>query len=163
MASALQALMAGEVYAQRPAAEVDMVRTNNRADRPFSLVVTGEAESWLPALESIVGHRYLQPHPVSSDRELLDVVQFHRADAAVLDDNADWLQDSLQLLRRIRRVDAGFPVVVVTRHRDRRWLEDALSLAVFSVVVRPLALEELLQQIQRMMTRISQHPGSDGL
>jgi response regulator of citrate/malate metabolism len=47
-------------------------------------------------------------------------------------------------------------VVVVTAHRDRRWLEHALRLAAFSVVVRPLQLEELLRQIQRMMFRIDE-------
>lgn len=131
-----------------------MVTTARRRRGPFSLVVTGEAEAWLPALEVIVGHDYLAPHRVDSGGELLDVVRSGQADAAVLDDQTDWLEDVLQLLRMVRRVDAALPVVVVTAHRERRWLEDALGLAAFSVVNRPLALEELLRQIQRMMDRI---------
>ena len=47
-------------------------------------------------------------------------------------------------------------MVVVTRRRDRRWLEHALRLAAFSVVAKPLELEELLRQIQRMMARLSE-------
>ena len=47
-------------------------------------------------------------------------------------------------------------MVVVTAHTERRWLEDALRLTAFSVVVRPLELEELLRQIQRMMARLEQ-------
>ena len=54
----------------------------------------------------------------------------------------------------IRRLDSDLPVVVVTKRRDRRLLEDALRLTAFSVVVKPLALEEFLRQIQRMMARI---------
>ena len=54
----------------------------------------------------------------------------------------------------IRRLDAVLPVVVLTTRRDRRWLEHALRLAAFSVVVKPLELEELLRQIQRMMVRM---------
>ena len=54
----------------------------------------------------------------------------------------------------IRRLDQELPVVVVTRSRDRRVLKDALQLTAFSVVVKPLALEELLRPIQRMMARI---------
>jgi DNA-binding NtrC family response regulator len=56
----------------------------------------------------------------------------------------------------IRRLDADLPVVVVTARRDRRLLQDALRLAAFSVVVKPLQLEELLRQIQRMMIRLDE-------
>jgi CheY-like chemotaxis protein len=107
-----------------------MVAVLNQHREPFHLVVTGEAESWLPALELIVGPDVLVPTMVSDDRELLD--------AAVLDDEARWAVDVLQLLRMIRRLDADLPVVVVTARRDRRLLQDALRLAAFSVVVKPL-------------------------
>jgi hypothetical protein len=65
-----------------------MVAVLNQHREPFHLVVTGEAESWLPALELIVGPDVLVPTMVSDDRELLDVVQAGKADAAVLDDEA---------------------------------------------------------------------------
>jgi len=133
-----------------------MVAMVNLPERPLNLVLTGEAESWLPALEQIVGPRWLVPYKVAGDRDLLSVVQSGVADAAVLDDAAEWAFDVLGLLRMIRRVNAVLPVVVITSRSDRRWLEDALRLAVFSVVSRPLELEELLRQIQRMMVRLDQ-------
>jgi DNA-binding NtrC family response regulator len=123
---------------------------------PFNLVVTGEAETWLPALHQIVGTEYLVPRPVSDDRELLDIVGSGEADAAVLDDATQWRLDALQLLRMIRRVNRTLPVVVVTGRRDQHWLEDALRLTAFSVVTRPLELEELLRQIARMMSRLDE-------
>ncbi len=82
------------------------------------------------------------------------MVELGAVDAAVLDDSAEWELDVLQLLRMIRRLDAVLPVVVVTGRRDRHWLQDALRLAAFSVVTRPLELEELLRQIERMMRRL---------
>ncbi len=133
-----------------------MVTIANKPRRPFKLVITGEAEGWLPALEKIVGHRLLAPCRVHGDADLLKVVEEGVADAAVLDDAADWEVDILRLLRMVRRLDAALPVVVITGKRDRRWLEDALRLAAFSVVARPLALEELLRQIQGMMARLDQ-------
>ncbi len=78
-----------------------------------------------------------------------------RADAAVLDDETDWDLDVMKLLRMIRRVNEALPVVVVTQHRDRIYLENALRLAAFSVVVKPLALEDLLRQIHRIMDRLN--------
>jgi DNA-binding NtrC family response regulator len=124
------------------------------AHGPMGLLVTGEAQWWLPALETIIGPQLLKPVKVDSDRELLDVVRAGGVDAAVLDDEAQWSVDVLKLLRMIRRLDQELPVVVVTKRRDRRLLADALRLTAFSVVVKPLALEELLRQIQRMMARI---------
>jgi len=133
-----------------------MVAASRQQRHPFGLVVTGEAESWLPALEGIVGSRWLTTYRVRGDDELLDVVESGLTDAAVLDDEIEWGSDVLDLLRMIRRLDQRIPVVVVTAHRDRRWLEEALRLAAFSVVVRPLELEELLRQIRQMMLRAEQ-------
>jgi len=127
-----------------------------RGGRPLNLVVTGEAESWLPALETIVGPRYLLAHRVVGDRELLEIVSGHAADAAVLDDAVDWQLDVLRMLRMIRRLDRMLPVVVVTGRPDRHWMETALDLAAFSVVTRPLALEVLLRQIRRLMERLDE-------
>ncbi len=131
-----------------------MVAALNRQSSPFNLVVTGEAESWLPALEQIVGPRVLITDRVRGDHELLDIVRSGLADAAVLDDDVAWEIDILRLLRMIRRLNDALPVVVVTKRTDQRILEDAMRLAAFSVVAKPLELEELLRQIQRMMVRL---------
>ncbi|MBS3733997.1 MAG: hypothetical protein KGY99_03625 [Phycisphaerae bacterium] len=131
-----------------------MVAIENIVKRPFALAVSGEAETWLPALERIVGPRWLRAYRVRTDDELFKVIEAGVADAAVLDDQAQWQLDVLQLLRMIRRLDAVLPVVVITGQQDRRWLESALRLAAFSVVRRPLELEQLLRQIQRMMSRL---------
>lgn len=133
-----------------------MVVTSDRRKGPLALVVTGQARSWQAALEKIVGPEWLVTYTVSDDQDLLNVVQTGLADAAVLDDGVAWDLDVLQLLRMIRRLNTTLPVVVVTGRRDRRWLEDALRLAAFSVVVRPLELEELLRQIRRIMVRLDE-------
>ncbi len=133
-----------------------MVAALNRRNEPFGLVVSGEAESWGAALDKIIGPDLLRTYYVDNDRQLLRVVKDGLADAAVLDDSTHWNLDVLQLLRMVHRLDAVLPVVVVTTHRDRRWLEHALRLTAFSVVVKPLELEELLRQIQKMMLRIDQ-------
>ena len=131
-----------------------MVETQSQPSRPFRLVVTGEAGSWLPALEAIVGPQWIEPQPVSSDRELMQVVETRQADAAVLDDEVDWALDILRILRMIRRVDAALPVVVVTQHRDHRRLQAMLELKAHSVVGHPLGFEQLLRQIHGMMVRM---------
>ncbi len=131
-----------------------MVAQMYHDEQPFTLVVTGEAENWLPALDRIIGSRWLAHCRVDNDEDILNVVDSGLIDAAVLDDEAQWSSDVLAILRMIRQVDQALPVVVVTRRHDRQWLENALRLAAFSVVTKPLQLEELLRQIQRMMTRM---------
>jgi len=128
---------------------------NQRKGR-FGLVVTGEAKEWQSVLERIVGPKWLATLGVSSGDELLDVVESGLADAAVLDEEVHKDLDVLQLLRLIHQMNRSFPVVVLTCRRDRRWMETALYLSAFSVVIKPLELESLLRQVQRIMTRLDE-------
>jgi len=120
---------------------------------PFGLAVSGEAGEYLNAVRQIVGPRWLDAYRVESDDEVLEVVRARVADALVLDEDAIAV-DVLKLLRMIRRLDETLLVVLLTGHTERRWLEEALRLAAFSVVIKPLRLEEMLVQIHRMMVRL---------
>ena len=132
-----------------------MVASALKADLrgPFGLAVSGEGEQYLHALQQIVGPEWLEAYRVDSDREVLRVVQFGLADAVMLDEDAIDV-DGLKLLREIRRVDETVLVVLLTARAERRWLEEALRLAAFSVVIKPLRLDEMLVQIHRMMVRL---------
>jgi len=129
------------------------VRASQDTSQPFGLVVSGEAGEYADALRKIVGPKLLETYSVRRDRELLELVREGVPDAVVLDDEAVEAE-ALKLLRAIRRLDALLPVVLVTVRTDRRWLEHALRLAAFSVVVKPLRLEELLVQVHRIMVRL---------
>ena len=120
---------------------------------PFGLAVSGEAGEYVQALRQIVGPEWLVTYEVDSDRELLHLVRAGAADALLVDEDATQV-DALKLLREIRRVDQAVLVVLLTGHAERRWLEEALRLAAFSVVIKPLRLEEMLVQIHRMMVRL---------
>jgi len=144
-----------ERLAAMAAGTAAMVETQHKPVKPVRLAVTGESRSWLPALEAIVGPAGILPRHVGSDQELLDVVQAKQVDAAVLDDSVDWALDVLRALRLIRRMNARLPVVVVTGHRDRQHLQAMLELRAHSVLGRPVELEQLLRQIQGMMTRLN--------
>ncbi len=120
---------------------------------PFTLLVSGEAGEYVDALDKIIGPVWLATYRVRTDREILQLVQSGLPDALVLDEEAMDL-DPLRLLRMIRRLNQALLVVLVTGRRDRRWLEEALRLTAFSVVSKPLGLEEMLLQIHRMMVRL---------
>lgn len=133
-----------------------MVETQYKKRGPLNLVITGEANFWQPTLEQLVGPQLLTTYHVSTKRELMDVVESGIADAAVLDEESPLEVDVMHLLRMIHRLNSLFPVVIVTRRSDRRIMEDALRLAAFSVLAKPLELEVLLRQIQRLMVRLDE-------
>ncbi len=120
---------------------------------PLGLVVSGEAGEFADALSMIVGPRLLETYRVNSDGEVIHLVQAGLADAVVLDDAVAEI-DVLALLRMIRFMNESLLVVLLTTGADRRRLAEALSMAAFSVVTKPLRLEELLAQIYRMMVRL---------
>jgi DNA-binding NtrC family response regulator len=120
---------------------------------PFTLAVSGEAGEYADVLAKIIGPSWLRTCRLGSDDEVLQLVQAGQADAVVLDEGATQLE-VLQLLRMIRRLNQALLVVLLAGRPNRRWLEEALRLAAFSVVTKPLQLEELLVQIHRMMVRL---------
>jgi len=125
---------------------------DNRFAR-LNLVVSGEAGDYVEALRLIVGPGLLATYRAGSGGEMISLVRQGLADAVVLDEEAA-PADALKLLRVIRRMNETLLVVMVTGRSDRRWLEEALRLAAFSVVNKPLGLEQLLFQIHRMMVRM---------
>ncbi len=133
-----------------------MAATKHSRETPFRLVVTGQAEDWAPALRRLIGPRYMLVQQVENNRELIDAVESHQVDAAVVDDQVDWARDGLKLLRMIRRIDTELPVVIVTHHQDRQFLQSALQLRAYIVVNAPLGFEQLVRQIYGMMCRMEQ-------
>jgi len=115
------------------------------------LVLSGEAGNYVEVLNRLVGPTWLEMYQARRANEVLELVRFSAPDAVVLDEQE---VDALKLLKSIRRVNQGLLVVLLTGRMDRRWLEEALRLAAFSVLAKPLHLEQLLVQIQRMMIRL---------
>lgn len=121
------------------------------------MVVTGEAGQWGPALSKLVGSRLLHMTQAADDRELLDIVGRGRTDLAVIDEEASSDVGLMRLVRIIRRLDEHVAIVLVTNHTERRWLEDALELAAFSVLGKPLQFEALLRQLHGVMVKLNRY------
>ncbi len=122
---------------------------------PLELVVTGESEYWLEALKRIVGPQWLRVRVVRDGEALLHEIATTRVDAAVVDDQARGVDSPDLLIRQIRRVRPSMPLVLVSDRCDRQSLEDAMRLAVYSVVARPVGFETLLRQIHGIMHRLA--------
>ncbi len=124
-----------------------------RRSGPFGLVTSGEANEYADAVCRIVGPRWIETYTVNSEGEVLYMVRAGLADAVILDEELTEASP-LAFLRMIRSLDESLLVVLLTRQADPRRLVEAMRLAAFSVVTKPLELEELLLQIHRMMKRL---------
>ena len=122
--------------------------------RHLRLVLTGEAGDYVDALDRIVGPGLIETYRVRRPAEMLELVRVGVPDAVVIDPEGVHV-DALKLLRTIRQVNQGLLVVLLTGRMDRRLLEEALRLAAFSVLAKPLQLEQLLVQVHRMMIRMN--------
>jgi len=132
-------------------------------DRPH----TGEQHHWTHQLP-----RLLEPHGVeaflaSTGRDAIDLAERQPIHAAVVDlgtpvgDEQQPRQQSaegLWLLELIRRLPNRPPVVLLrkpatSRTQADRLLREALRLGVFTVMNKPVQLEQLLTVFQRLMDK----------
>ena len=120
---------------------------------PFSLITSGEANEYADTVSRIVGPRLIETFTVDTEDEMLGMVRAGLADAIILDEAVSQVSP-LSLLQMIRSLDESLLVVLLTSQADPRRLTEAMKLTAFSVVIKPLVLEELLLQIHRMMKRL---------
>lgn len=123
-----------------------------RIERPFGLLVSGDAARHEEALQKLLAPRYVETLRADEPEQVLNLVRAGQADAAVLDLPGDH-QQLLKMLRMIRRMNTAIPVVLVAQSVSRRFMEDALRLAAFSVAHKPLEREHLLIQLRRLLER----------
>ena len=129
-----------------------MQEQDNR--RPLGLVVSGETRRHSDTLRKLLGPGLVDMLNADDIGDVLGLIKHGQADAVVIDSERDD-QELLITLRMIRRVTWTVPVVLVTRQVSRPFLEGALRLKAFSIVHKPIGREELLIQVQRIVTRIT--------
>lgn len=129
-----------------------MMHVQEKSERPFRLVISGEARRHVANLQKLLGSHPVAMYNAADTGDLMATVQDGRADAVVVDSDRGQ-QDVLKILRMIRRVNAALPVVLVAHRTPRRFMEGALRLTAFSVVHKPVEREELLIQLRRLVDR----------
>jgi len=115
------------------------------------LLITDLDVDWCEHVGEVVEPEGFDPVIAPSLDEVIDLVGSGRVSAAILGPVEE--PDPLTVLRMIRTVNSGLPIVLVARHMTRRVLEDALSLAAFSVIQSPVEDELLAEVVHRILTR----------
>ena len=156
------------------------VRPQQRTDRQrgrLHVLLTEDRppapEEWIAQLPRLLGPQGVVSYVARTGREAIDLAERERIDAAVIDMGTPFGSDpSLAtprpdaaaepagrwLLELFRRLPDRPPVVLVhspafSRSSIDRLLQDALQMGVFSVLNKPLQLEQLLTVFQRLLDR----------
>lgn len=81
--------------------------------------------------------------------KLLEAIGATAPDIVLLDIDLPGQADGLELLSRIRRMDPGLPVVMVTRHDSARMAVRALRMGAFDYIEKGTRIDQLAVHIER--------------
>lgn len=132
-------------------------------DRPHA------PEHWSRQIGRLLEPMGITAHLAPTAREAIDVADRHTIHAAVIDlgtplgDDGAKSQGGLWLVELFRRMPGKPPVVLInsptySQRQADRLLREALSLGAFSVMNKPIDLEQLLGVFRRLVDR--QYKGS---
>src|SRR5256884_8536448 len=120
--------------------------------RPVALVVDDE-ESVRESFRMVLDQDY-DVLDVPDGARALDIVRAHHVDIVLLDIRLPEM-DGIEVLERIKAVDDGVEVILVTAVKTVRIAVDAMKLGAFDYLTKPFDEDELLSLIRRALEKRS--------
>ncbi len=63
--------------------------------------------------------------------------------------------DGLELLRRIRRVDEGLPIIIITAYGSLKSLVDAMALNAYHYIPKPFNIGTIKETVKEALSKVS--------
>jgi DNA-binding NtrC family response regulator len=111
------------------------------------LLVDDELE-FLEPMKARIERRGMACATAASGAEALAILDASPVDCAVVDVKMPEM-DGLELLRRLRRLYPGVPVVLLTGHASAELGVKGMELGAFEYLLKPIELDELLDTVRR--------------
>ena len=108
--------------------------------------------AWPIAVGQIFRNRNVELLMVKQADEALNVLQQRRIHTAIIDMNSG-IPSGLGMIRVIRSSFPLLPCILVADNVEKKLLSDALELDVFSVISKPVDIELLRIQLNRLFIR----------
>jgi len=116
-------------------------------------VLVSEANwAWPEAVRTIFAPRGINSLVAADADETVDIIQHRRIHAAVLDMDSEKL-NGLSTVKIIRAHYPLLPCILLARMPQQQLLSKALQLNVFSVVAKPVDMDVLLAQLNRLFKK----------
>ena len=108
--------------------------------------------AWPDAVRNIFEPRGVNSLLAESADDALDIIEHRRIHAAVLDMDSK-KSSGLSLIKIIRSHYPLLPCILLARTPERALLSKALDLNVFSVIGKPVDMDILLEQLDRLFQK----------
>ena len=118
----------------------------------INVLVNGAQWAWPEALRSIFAPCGVGLLMVKSPNEALSVIRQRRIHTAILDMDSDNL-GGLGTIRIIRNQFPHLPCILLSSSAEGKLLSDALGLDVFSVIAKPVDMDILQRQLNRLFLK----------
>jgi DNA-binding NtrC family response regulator len=113
---------------------------------PVRVLLIDDERDFVDALAKVLRRRGLEVAKATSGEEGLAHLARHGCDVVVLDLRMPGL-DGLATLRRLQELQSGARVIMLTGHGTVQAGLDALELAAFDFLLKPIAVSQLVQVI----------------
>jgi len=116
-------------------------------------VLVGQAEwAWRDAIRNIFAPRGVNSLIAANAAGALDIIERRRIHAAIVDMDSQ-SAGGLGIVRVIRRYHPLLPCIMVSKVSERRVLGSALELDVFGVVAKPVDMQILQEELNRLFVK----------
>jgi two-component system NtrC family response regulator len=127
-----------------------MVQTD--ATSRFTVLFPDERDGWSDSVGRLLEPQGVQTIVARSGRQALELIRTTPIHCAVLDVRMPQL-GGLQVIKLMRELPAPPPAILLTQHQTGHLLREALGMQVFSVLLKPVDFNLLLDTLARVIRR----------
>jgi len=117
-----------------------------------NVLVSNADWAWPEAVRTIFMPRGINALLATEANDVLDIIEQRRIHTAIVDMDSERLS-GLGTIKMIRVHYPLLPCILVARVAERELLSDALELDVFSVITKPVDMDVLLGQLDKLFIK----------
>ncbi|MDB5707770.1 MAG: Fis family transcriptional regulator, partial [Sphingomonas bacterium] len=121
-------------------------------ERPFEVLFVDDDAQLREANTESLELEGIRTHPMPDAESALARIDRHFAGVVVSDIRMPRI-DGLQLLERVRAIDAEIPVILITGHGDVPMAVEALRDGAFDFITKPFGADHLIASVRRAIER----------
>jgi DNA-binding NtrC family response regulator len=120
--------------------------------RNLQLLLVDDEERFLTTTKILLEKRGIETAVAASGEEALKVLSEKRVDVAVVDVKMPGM-DGVELMRRLKELEPGVEVIMLTGHATVESAVQCLRLGAFDYVMKPCDLPELVAKVHAALAR----------
>lgn len=129
-----------------------MAQGDKDSKEPVKLLLVDDEKSYVEVLAKRMAKRNIIVTPALGGTEAIQVLRRQNFDVVVLDLKMEDM-DGIEVLRILKIMDPGLPVIMLTGHGSETAAREGLELGAFDYLTKPCDLSELIAKIEEARRR----------